>query len=173
MASAERRLRSRVRPDGYPGRKYCEFEESGGLRQEERRGNRVVDPVRPASQAGNQRFAAAGYREGGAGRRSARAEDGRGLGRRGLFFRAERHYGRGPDHDLLRGQQPPVHHFPGRLGGNPAVCRHLVGRPDGRRLGVHPFPYSHLHRLRTFRAAQHLFGHGRHFRRQEPAGECP
>lgn len=63
--------------------------------------------------------------------------------------------------------------IPGRLGRNPALCRHLVGRPDGRRLGVHPFPYSHLHRLRPLRPAQHLFGHGRHFRREESAGERP
>ena len=37
----------------------------------------------------------------------------------------------------------------------------------------YPFPYSHLHRLRPFRAAQYLFGHGRYFRRKEPVGERP
>ena len=35
------------------------------------------------------------------------------------------------------------------------------------------FHIPHLHRLRPFRAAQYLFGHGRYFRRKEPVGERP
>ena len=69
-------------------------------------------------------------------------------------------------HRRPRREQAPEHHHARRLGGHPALCRHLDGRPVRRQLGVHPLPYSHLHRPVAVRQPQHRLRHGWHLWRR-------
>ena len=95
------------------------------------------------------------------------------MGRLGLLVRPERCRRRRIHHAVLRKRRSSVHHLSRRLGRHAALCRHLVGRPDRRTMGIYPFPHPDLHRFGAFRTAEHHVRHGRYLRRQEPGDEYP
>ena len=123
---------ARAAIDRHARRQHRQPQELWRLCPLEGRGNRPLDTERPPSQRQHRSPLAARHREGGQGRRRARAQDRRGLGGLGLQFRTEWCGRCGQNHAFLRQQCPPLHHLPRRLGRNAALRRHLERRPDGR-----------------------------------------
>ena len=53
------------------------------------------------------------------------------------------------------------------MGRYTTLCRSMVRRPDGRRMGIHPFPHPDLYWFRPIGTAQYNIRYGRYLRRKE------